>query len=178
MFTGDESSTVMRSGTEAVSELSGNSVSDARVHGDIVETLLPAVVAGAQLGQQVTTKPGGIGVGIDEAPSPNVVETRGGEQTHQIVDGVRRSKATEIAAQQGVGTGRISAQVVEGGRITGTIEVDAASLLSPKSSISTAGSGLDRWLNTLRRTLGGSKPPPILVQPGSTGTPIKNVLIE
>lgn len=62
--------------------------------------------------------------------------------------------------------------------MTGTVEVEAASLLSPKTAISTSGSGLSRWLNTLGQTLRGSKPPPIQVQPGSAGTPIKHVLIE
>jgi hypothetical protein len=100
------------------------------------------------------------------------------QQSYQIIDGVRRSKATEIAGQQGVGTGRISAQVVQGGKVTGTVEVEAGSLLSPKPSISTASSGLGRWINTLGQTLSGSKPPPIQVQPGSTGTPIRDVLIE
>ncbi|MBK8717516.1 MAG: toxin [Deltaproteobacteria bacterium] len=110
-------------------------------------------------------------------PAPDAAEG-GGNPSYQIIDGVRRSKAAEIAAQQGVGTGRISAQVVEGGRVTGTVQVEAGLLLSPKSSISTAGSGLDRWLSTLRQTLGGSKPPPIQVQRGSAGTPIRDVVIE
>jgi hypothetical protein len=97
----------------------------------------------------------------------------GGATTYEILDGVRRSKAAQIAGQ-----GSIEAEIQVGGRIIGRESVVLDALRSPKEAISTAGSGLDRWLNTLRQTLSGSKPPPIQVTPGTRGTPITDVLIE
>ncbi|MEM6293060.1 MAG: SpvB/TcaC N-terminal domain-containing protein [Myxococcota bacterium] len=55
--TGEEHETVMRSGTALVSESLGSSVSKARVHGDMVETLLPATVGGLELAASVATSP-------------------------------------------------------------------------------------------------------------------------
>lgn len=99
--------------------------------------------------------------------------TQEGRETFQILDGVRRSKAAEIA-----GKTSIEAEIHVGGRVVGTQEIALDALLSPKSSISTQGSGLTRWLDTLRQTLQGSKPPPITVTPGPRGTPIRDVLVD
>jgi RHS repeat-associated protein len=99
--------------------------------------------------------------------------TQAGRETFQILDGVRRSKAAEIA-----GKTSIEAEIQVGGKVVGRQEIALDALLSPKSSISTQGSGLNRWLDTLRQTLQGSKPPPITVTPGTRGTPIPGVLVE
>ncbi len=95
------------------------------------------------------------------------------EATFEILNGVRRSKAAEIAGQT-----TIEAEIEVGSRTVGTQTVALDSLRSPKETISTAGAGLSRWLNTLQQTLSGSKPPPIRVTPGSRGTPIRDVTIE
>jgi len=119
----------------------------------------------------------GIGRAYDENASgyrfaAEGVGTRSAEQTFEILDGVRRSKAVEMA-----GGSTIRAEVIgSGGRI---VEVPLDALRSPKTVIdATTNSGLSRWLNTLRQTLGGSEPPPILVQPGARGTPIPQVTVE
>jgi hypothetical protein len=95
---------------------------------------------------------------------------RAGEMTYEIMDGVRRAKAAEIAGHE-----MIRAELYgPGGKI---IDVPIKSLLSPKATIDTTLSPaeLPRWLNTLRQTLSGSKPPPIQIQPGSVGTLIPKV---
>jgi len=97
----------------------------------------------------------------------------GGRTTYEILDGVRRSKAAEIAGRTG-----IEAEIEVAGRTVGRETIPLDALRSPKEAISTGGSGLQRWLNTLRQTLSGSKPPPIRVTPGTRGTPIPDVRIE
>ena len=49
-MSGDESATVVRSGTELASEAAGSSVYEARVHGDIAETVVPLAVPGGNIG--------------------------------------------------------------------------------------------------------------------------------
>jgi hypothetical protein len=94
-------------------------------------------------------------------------------QSFEILDGVRRSKAAEIAEKP-----TILAEVLdETGASQGMRELPLESLLSPKSNIDLADAGLDRWTNTLRQTLAGSLAPPILVQPGLLGTPINQVTV-
>jgi hypothetical protein len=92
---------------------------------------------------------------------------------YEIIDGVRRAKAAEIAGRTG-----IEAEVHMAGRIVRRETIPLDALRSPKEAISTAEAGLDRWLDTLRKTLSGSKPPPIQVTPGTRGTPIPNVRID
>jgi hypothetical protein len=72
----------------------------------------------------------------------------------------------------------MEAEIEVAGRTVGRETIPLDALRSPKEAISTAGSGLERWLNTLRQTLSGSKPPPIRVTPGTRGTPIPDVRIE
>jgi RHS repeat-associated protein len=97
--------------------------------------------------------------------------SNGEKATYEILDGVRRSKAAEIAGQPS-----IRAEVAgSGGKI---IDVPLDALRSPHPAIDTAGQGLDRWLNALGQTMRGSEPPPIIVQPGSRGTPIPGVVVE
>src|ERR1044071_2193958 len=96
-----------------------------------------------------------------------------GNATYEILNGVRRAKAAEIAGHTG-----IEAEIEVGGRTVGRQTLPLDALRSPKEAISTAGSGLDRWLDTLGKTLSGSKPPAIRVTPGTRGTPIPDVQIE
>lgn len=115
---------------------------------------------------------------VESGTEPLRVFAPDGPETYEIIEGVRRAKAVEIAAALGRGSGRIMAEVLRGGRVTRTVQVYAASLLSPKRSIRTVDSDLLRWLETLGRTLRGSTPPPLLVRSGTRGTPIHMVLVE
>ena len=90
----------------------------------------------------------------------------------EILDGVRRSKAAEVAGQPS-----IKAEVFGwNGKI---IDIPLEALRSPdKNVIDTAGSGLHRWLETLGKTMRGSQPPPILVQPGTRGIPVADIVVH
>ena len=101
-----------------------------------------------------------------------------GQHTFTSIDGVRRAKAADIAFLRGRGRGIIRAEVVWRGRVGATVDLEAGSLLSPKAIIDTSGAGLRRWLHTLRQTLAGSEPPPIQVELGGSGTPIRDVTIS
>ncbi|MBL9020034.1 MAG: hypothetical protein JNL83_37965, partial [Myxococcales bacterium] len=93
--------------------------------------------------------------------------------TFEILNGVRRAKAAELA-----GLKAIEAEIQIAGRQAVKASIAIEALRSPKAVIDTAGPGLNRWMDTLRRTFQGSKPPPITVQPGSRGTPIRDVVVE
>jgi len=73
--------------------------------------------------------------------------TRAVEETFQILDGVRRSKAAELA-----GNATIRAEILgSGGKV---VEIPLDALRSPKGVIdATTSPGLSRWLNTLRQTM-------------------------
>jgi len=103
------------------------------------------------------------------AGTPSAQATGG---SFEILDGVRREKAAELA-----GVPAVRAEVINsGGRV---VEVPIDALRSPKSAIdATTTSGRTRWMNTLRQTLSGSQPPPILVQPGTRGTRVRDVKVE
>ena len=75
------------------------------------------------------------------------------------------------------GSETIRAEILNsGGQV---VEVPLNALLSPKVIIgATTNAGLARWLSTLRQMLGGSEPPPILIQPGTRGIPIPKVTVE
>ena len=92
-------------------------------------------------------------------------------ETFKIIDGVRRAKAAEMS-----GKATISAEV-EGasGKVA---EVAIRSLRSPKEAIETAGAGAGRWERVLQGTRDGAELPPILVRPGSSGIPVKDVKIQ
>lgn len=111
--------------------------------------------------------------------TPNLLKSvaKEGDEAFEVLDGVRRSKAADLAARAGKGSGTIGAEVIgTGGKV---IDVLVSSLHSPfKSVIDTSGAGLGRCLDTLKKTFSGSKPPPILVQPGSRGPKIRDVLVE
>jgi RHS repeat-associated protein len=102
---------------------------------------------------------------------PATNEGRG--QTYEILDGVRRSKAAELAGQK-----TIHAEIDVEGKTVGKAQVPIGALRSPKSVIETETPIKNkRWQDTLQQTLQGSKPPPIRVTPGTKGTPIKNVKV-
>jgi len=92
-----------------------------------------------------------------------------GPETFEILDGVRRAKAAQLS-----GFDTIAAEIDVGGRTVATTDVPLSALRSPKAVIDTVTqpSALKRWLDTLRLTASGSKPPPIRITPGSSGTPI------
>jgi RHS repeat-associated protein len=114
------------------------------------------------------------GLGAAKAGAKAVSRTvsEGADDAFEILDGVRRSKAAEIA-----GKGSIKAEVSgTGGKV---VEVPLGSLRSPKSVIDVSSPrDMTRWMKTLGQTLRGSEPPPILVRPGPNGTPIHQVKVK
>ncbi len=96
--------------------------------------------------------------------------TKAVEGAYEIVDGVRRSKAAEM-----LGRSVIDAVDTTGKKITASIE----SLFSPsKDKIDVSSSGkMDRFMRVLEGVK-SEKTPPILVTPGSRGTPIKDVVLD
>jgi hypothetical protein len=81
IWTGEESTTVMRSGAELISEASGSSVREARVHGDIAETLIDAAAAGRELGASALGKvPTGKFAQPDAAPPAPVKPATAGAE--------------------------------------------------------------------------------------------------
>jgi RHS repeat-associated protein len=111
-----------------------------------------------------------LGIG---AEIKGLVAVKGGAETFEILNGVRRAKAAHIAGQT-----TIEAEVHVGGRVISRSSIPIDALRSPKASISTAGAGLDRWQDTVRQTMSGSRAPAITVTPGSRGTPIPHVSID
>jgi hypothetical protein len=102
----------------------------------------------------------------------------GGEagQTYRTIDGVRRSKAADIAFGKGIGDGTAPAEIL--GQPGQVIRVPVNALRSPKAVIDAGNPvNLQRWLDNLHLTLSGSEPPPIVIAPGSAGTPIPQVTI-
>lgn len=101
--------------------------------------------------------------------------TRAGGETFEIMDGVRRTKAADL-----VGNPTIPAQILNvEGKVVGTQNLPVSQLLSPKPSIDVSTTvNMDLFMNTLNQTKAGSIPPPILVQPGSGGIPIRNVPLD
>ncbi len=96
-------------------------------------------------------------------------------QTSEILDGVRRVKAADL-----VGNPAIPAQILNAeGKVVGTQNLPVSQVLSPKPCIDVRSTvNMDRFMNILNQTKAGSVPPPILVQPGSGGIPIRNVPLD
>ncbi|MCP3994401.1 MAG: hypothetical protein GY722_04950, partial [bacterium] len=96
--------------------------------------------------------------------------------TFEILDGVRRSKAAEF-----VGNDTIPAQVIDAQqRDLGVFDLPIDSLRSPKPTIDISTHGAtDRFFRkNLEPARAGSTPPPILVTPGTRGTPIRDVTLD
>ena len=99
---------------------------------------------------------------------------KGADDSFEILDGVRRTKAAEITDKK-----TINAGILVDNKVVGSKEIPIGLLLSPKKNISlTRQIDADRFMNTLNQTKSGSKPPNIQVVPGSKGTPIKDVGFE
>jgi hypothetical protein len=98
------------------------------------------------------------------------------EETFEILDGVRRTKAMELLGQQSIEANIFDAE----GSLLGTRQVPISALRSPKEAIDLSSSqvNMDRWMKTWDLTKGGSPPPPIAVTPGKAGIPIKNVVFH
>ena len=89
--------------------------------------------------------------------------------TFEIIDGVRRAKAADLAEYDTIWA------VVEGE--SRERKVPVRSLLSPKRQINVSTPReLQRWEN-VRRGMAEAPDvlPPIVVRPGTTGTPIRDV---
>lgn len=100
---------------------------------------------------------------------------KGGRQTFEIIDGVRRSKAADL-----VGNQTISAQVLNAeGKVVGTQNIPINQLLSPKPSIYVSTTvNMNRFMDTLNKTKAGSVPPSITVTPGGRGVLIRDVPLD
>ena len=101
---------------------------------------------------------------------------KGAERTFEIIDGVRRSKAAELAHRQ-----TVRAEVVVGNRVVETLDIPLASLRSPSKSaidVSSSRRQFERWQSVLDGTKRGDPLPPITVQPGSRGPSIFDVFFE
>ncbi len=122
---------------------------------------------------------GGAGAGVGALEAGTEIETEA-PQAYEIIDGVRRAKATEIACAICNGPNSIEAEIFAAdGSSMGTANVPLTSLFSPnKSVIDTAGQGLSRWIDVLKGAMQGDKLRPITVTPGSRGTPLSKVEIE
>ncbi|MCL2825661.1 MAG: hypothetical protein FWD57_16845, partial [Polyangiaceae bacterium] len=98
--------------------------------------------------------------------------TRGTGPTYKIMDGVRRAKAAQELGHTTI-PGTIQGQ---GG---GVVDLPIASLRSPKDVIWLNNPvATQRWLDTMRSTTAGSRPPPIEVMKGTQGTPVYQVQIR
>ncbi len=107
-------------------------------------------------------------LGAEEAAGEEVVQN-----SFEIVDGVRRAKAAEIAEQA-----TIRAQIGGVGEI---IEVPLDSLHSPfKAAIDVTSSpaAMSRWESVLEATRAGEELPPIHIQPGSRGPLLSDIFFE
>jgi hypothetical protein len=94
------------------------------------------------------------------------------DEAFEIIDGVRRSKAADLA-----GNGTIPAKIYDlDGNLLGARNVSIDSLRSPKVNIDVGSqAAMDRWNKTWNLTKSGSPPPPIDITPGTRGTRIKQV---
>lgn len=97
-------------------------------------------------------------------------------RTFEVLDGVRRAKAAELAGRM-----TITAEVRVGGRIVETVEVPLSSLRSPFKSaidVSSRPQQMQRFQDIVRGTTAGDPLPPITVQPGSRGPSISDIFFE
>ena len=100
---------------------------------------------------------------------------KGGGQTFEILDGVRRSKAGDLVGNQTIPGQILNAE----GKVVGTQNIPISQLLSPKPSIDVSTTvNMNRFMDTLNKTKAGSVPPPITVTPGGRGVPIRDVPLD
>jgi hypothetical protein len=135
-----------------------------------------AVVAGTALGVLAVGGSYGKLERKAERALAREISPRGGAETFEILDGVRRSKAAEF-----VGNRTVPAEIIDAeGRSLGVTDLQIESLLSPKATIDiSTPQAADRFFkNNLNPARAGSVPPPITVTPGTRGTPIRKVLLD
>jgi RHS repeat-associated protein len=102
--------------------------------------------------------------------------TRAGRETFEILDGVRRAKAAELA-----GRTTIRAEVEVAGKTVRSAEIPLEQLRSPFKSaidVSSSPAQAQRFQQIMQGTQAGSKLPSIRVQPGSRGPSIVDVFFE
>ncbi len=92
------------------------------------------------------------------------------EQTYRIDEGVRRAKAAWLCGQE-----TIAAQI-DG--LDEIIQVPISVLLSPKTRIEDIGPRGGSWGTIYRMTQRGAALPPIVIVPGTFGTPIAEVEVQ
>ena len=92
------------------------------------------------------------------------------EQSSRIDEGVRRAKAAWLCGQE-----TIAAQINGLGEV---IQVPLAALLSLKERIEDRGPRGGTWGVIYRMTQRGIALPPIVINPGTVGTPIAEVEVQ
>lgn len=92
------------------------------------------------------------------------------EQSYEIDEGVRRAKAAWLCGHE-----TIAAQIDGLGEV---IQVLISALLSPKTRIEDNGPRGGSWGTIYRMTQRGAALPPIIINPGTLGTPIAEVEVE
>lgn len=92
------------------------------------------------------------------------------KQTYRIDEGVRRAKAAWLCGHE-----TIAARIDGLGEI---IQVPIAFLLSPKTRIEDNGPRGGSWGTIYRATQRDATLPPIIINPGTNGTPIADVEVE
>jgi hypothetical protein len=118
----------------------------------------------------------GKSIAYDETASGSCLAAEaGGSDTFEIIDGVRRAKAADLAGQD-----TIRATVMQGDVATGEVDVPISQLLSPKEAIDVSSSPAQfgRWQSIMEGTQQGARLPNIQITPGTSGTPISGVGFE
>ncbi len=130
-----------------------------------------AAVASSKVGKKVVKE------AVEEAAEVAAQQAaRGGRQTYEIGEGVRRAKATDIVTN---GNGSVNAKVLVGDKVVETKDIPCCDLLSPKESIDVTSTRkkFERWQSIVEGAKDGTLPP-IEVRPGTRGTPISDVEFE
>jgi RHS repeat-associated protein len=121
-------------------------------------------------------KVGPRGTGVGRLTRGGGAAGAGAGQTFEIVDGLRRAKAAELA-----GKTTVAAEVRVGGRVVGTMDIPLDSLRSPFKSaidVSSHPSQMSRFKSILDATRAGDSLPPISVQPGGRGSSISDIVFK
>ena len=95
------------------------------------------------------------------------------DPSYEIIDGVRRVKAAEVAGRRS-----IAAQVYRDRSSIEVLEVSLSQLYSPTKlaiDVSSSPQAMARWKRVLDATLAGEILDPIIVRPGSRGPRILEV---
>jgi RHS repeat-associated protein len=124
---------------------------------EVLEAAGPAVESELEVVAERATTAGSQGI------------SRLADVTYQIIDGVRRAKAASELGQE-----TLAAEVQVAGRTVASGQVSVSSLLSWTKTVIDVSTptNLQRWLSVLNGTRAGDPLPPIIIQPGTTGTPI------